>query len=172
MLFALLLIHFILFCFIPAMYGTSPAFTEANLRSYIAYLASPIPLAFDSNTGRPISATSQELKTKSKQAILTFIGTVIMFNILEPTNYAPFPQKPSAESTLGLFYYGNILNNLAAACEYCTVTIPLAHLGPQIAILIFVIDDSLTHANLRHCQRHVGNRFLDLSNRHQHTHWV
>ena len=99
------------------MYGTSPAFCEVSLRSYISYLASPIPLAFDSRTGRPFPTSKKELTSKGQQALLTFIVTIVVFNILEPTNYAPFPQKRPAESLTDFLYWGNILNNYIVACE-------------------------------------------------------
>lgn len=102
---------------VTAMYGTSPRFAEESLGLYIFYHAFPIPLNFDSKTGKLVRATSHELRTKLYQLGLTFAVTVLLFNILEETNYAPFPVKRPANSFFDLFYWGNILNNYAVACK-------------------------------------------------------
>lgn len=101
-----------------AMYGTSPAFCEASLRSYIYYLASPIPLLFDSKSGLPVPVSTEELKRKSQQALTTLLLAIFLFNILESTSYAPFPQRRPAKSLLDHLHWGSLLNNYLVACMY------------------------------------------------------
>ena len=99
------------------MYGTTPDFCEASLTSYVYYLASPVPLAIDSKTGQPIMATSGELKSKAKQAMLTFVATIVVFRILESTCDAPFPNNRPADSVWDYLHRGSLLNNYCVACK-------------------------------------------------------
>jgi hypothetical protein len=100
------------------MYGTTPLFCEASLQSYVYYLVSPIPLAIDTKTGHPVPASALELATKAKKALSTLIVSIAVFSVLEPTNYAPFPQKRPADSPLDYLHLGSLLNNYLVACTY------------------------------------------------------
>mmetsp|Transcript_29691 Transcript_29691/g.45530 ORF Transcript_29691/g.45530 Transcript_29691/m.45530 type:complete len:443 (-) Transcript_29691:89-1417(-) len=105
-------------CF-EAMYGTSPAKVEQDLLSYCLYYCALVQLRFDSETGKPIKVTKEEMQTKVLQFAPNFFLMGVLNSIFHCFTYLPFPTSiltdQTAESWADLFHWGHLCNNLALA---------------------------------------------------------
>lgn len=102
------------------MYGTSPPGIEKDLSTFCSYYCTVIPLRRNEKTGEPIRATNPELVRRIKELLAKFAMVMVMFSLLLPSDYAPFPSPRKDESFIPLttmFHWGHLLNNLATACE-------------------------------------------------------
>lgn len=108
---------------IEAMHGTLPSFAYdtqkphgANRRSrFLLYFASSIQLHFD-DKGDIEFFTWDEMRRKLWYFVRMFVETTLLYSILIPTDFAPFPTKERLTLS-DYLHWGNLANNYCVA--YC-----------------------------------------------------
>ena len=104
-----------------AMYGTSPAAVEKNLKTYCIYYSSPVPFKIDQKTQRPVKTTTREVATKAKNYAVIVVLTALCFSVMIPTAFAPFPSPRTTGQPVSSLYdlldHGHLLNNYSVACK-------------------------------------------------------
>lgn len=99
-----------------AINGTTPAFATLNLRNFVLYFLAPIQFNFDPTTQEVIATTKAELRHKSWKVLSLFLQCVLVFSVLIPISYLPFPEKHTGNLT-DLLYWGHLMNNYVAGCK-------------------------------------------------------
>ena len=112
---------FVFFNCLEAMHGTSPPVVEKDLMTYCIYYSSPVPFVIDHKTEKLVKVTRREVLAKAKNYMINVLLTSMLFSVLLPVAYAPFPSPreigQSVSSIFDLLHWGHLLNNYILACK-------------------------------------------------------
>lgn len=127
---------------VEAMHGTLPAFAydlhkshKENCRwRFLLYFCSSIQLHFDAK-GIVQTITRDEIGRKIRFFIRMFCETMILYSILIPTEFVPFPTKPRINVS-DYLYWGNLANNyIVAYCMSVCLESGVTGLGLMVSLL-------------------------------------
>lgn len=105
-----------------AMHGVLPTFAydlskphEKNSQAkFVLYYAASIQFNFDPLTEEIVPITRNELAQRGVHFARMFVETSILYSILLPSFYHPFPRR-DVRNLFDLFYWGNLGNNFLVA---------------------------------------------------------
>jgi hypothetical protein len=86
------------FC-MEAMHDTAVMGVETNLRSYVTYYCTIVPLKRDPQTGERIPAEKVYLAKKLRSVLIKMVVIVLLLIILDPADYVPFQDVPTPEDS-------------------------------------------------------------------------
>jgi Membrane bound O-acyl transferase family len=99
----------------PFAYDVTKKHSENHLSRFILYYASSIQFNFDHSTDEIIFISKTEMRERCIHFVRVFLEATVLYSILIPCDYHPFPYKRPNDSWSDYFYWGNLGNNFLVA---------------------------------------------------------